>query len=239
MSTAIKRFYQTVTHEPSGYGFHLLLDGKPIKTPDGHVIIAPNVALAEAMQAEWQAQGERIDWNHLPVTRLVGGGQTMSEDEAQALRADLAAYVDTDMLAYWGQDARLQALQAQHWQPVLDWVRGRFDVTLQTTCEIIPIAQSPQAHKAATYYLVSLDHMALVVMGQLVPLLGSVWLGLALRENAIDANAAIIASQLEEQFQATHWGVDEQAAAILAQKAQSTRQLASVLLMLGQGRTLC
>lgn len=235
----MKRFYQKVTTEPSGDGFHILLDGKPIKTPDGHIIVAPNVAIAQAMQQEWQSQGERIDWNLLPVTRLVGGGQTISNDEAKTLREDLAAYVDTDMLAYWGADARLKALQTQHWQPVLDWVRARFDVTLKTTFDVIPIAQSPQAHKAAAHYLASLDHMALVVMGQLVPLLGSVWLGKALREQAIDVQAVIVCAQLEEQFQATHWGVDEQAARVLAEKAQSTQQLGKVLLMLGEDRALC
>ncbi len=235
----MKRFFKTVTYEPSGFGFHILRGGKPIKTPGGHVITAPNIALAQAMQQEWESQGERIDWNQLPVTRLIGGGQTLRDDEAQTLRADLAAYVDTDMLCYWGIDARLQALQTQHWQPVLDWVRTRFDVTLLTTDQVIPIAQSPQAHKVAVHYLASLDHMALVVMGQLVPLLGSVWLAIALREDAIDAQAAIAASQLEEQFQATHWGVDEQAAAVLSAKAQSTHALAKVLLMLGQALRVC
>lgn len=227
----MKRFYTQVT---VGEGGHILLDGKPIKTPEGMVIAAPNVAVAEAMQQEWATQGDTIDWNQLPITRLAGGGQTLTPEEAERVRADLAGYVDTDMLCYWSEEGAVKALQQTHWQPVLDWVRQRFDCTLLVTHTITPIRQSAAAHQAVQHYLVMLDGMELVVFSRLCPLLGSVWLAMALHQGAVSVEAAVQAAQLDELFQALRWGEDAEATKVREAKAAEIRLLSGLFLMLGE-----
>lgn len=225
----MKRFYQHVGIVQAEGGWHLLLDGKPIKTPEGVVIAAPSETIAKAMQQEWKRQGEKVDWNTLPATRLVGGAQTLTQAEAQQLCADLAAYVDTDMICYWSDRALLQAEHKKHWQGVIDFVRTRFDVSLGTTTAMSPLSQPAAAHEAAKNYLASLSPLALVIFGRLAPALGSLWLAIALHESALDVAAAIAAAQVDEAFQAARWGEDAEAAAARSAKAAEIRLLESLL----------
>src|SRR5215510_7706405 len=53
-----KRFYKEVGVGDADGGFTVTLDGKPIKTPSGKVVLVPKRAIADAIAAEWAAQGE-------------------------------------------------------------------------------------------------------------------------------------------------------------------------------------
>src|ERR1043165_4936645 len=64
-----KRFYEKATVSGDA-PFALLLDGRRVKTPAGATLAAPTPALAEAIAAEWNAQGERIDPASMPLTKL-------------------------------------------------------------------------------------------------------------------------------------------------------------------------
>src|SRR6476660_1180480 len=64
-----KRFY-TAAQAGEGPPHPVLLDGRAIKTPAGGALAAPVRGLGEAIAAEWQAQGERIDPATMPLTRF-------------------------------------------------------------------------------------------------------------------------------------------------------------------------
>ena len=67
-----KRFYKdvSVTPEEDG-GFAVRLDGKSVRTPGASAVRLPNEATALLVAGEYQAQGEHIDPESMPVTRLV------------------------------------------------------------------------------------------------------------------------------------------------------------------------
>ena len=67
-----KRFYKSATaaERGGGGGFAVLLDGRQVKTPAGKPLAVPGRALAEAIAAEWNAQGETIVPASLPLTKL-------------------------------------------------------------------------------------------------------------------------------------------------------------------------
>src|SRR5689334_14622693 len=66
-----KRFYKEATIGEAGEGgFPVLLDGRPIRTPARRLLAAPTQALAQALAAEWNAQGDTIDPARMPLTRL-------------------------------------------------------------------------------------------------------------------------------------------------------------------------
>ena len=66
-----KRFYKSATvGEREGGGFAVLLDGRQIKTRAGKPLAVPGRELAEAIAAEWNAQGETVVPASLPLTKL-------------------------------------------------------------------------------------------------------------------------------------------------------------------------
>ena len=69
--TKPKRFYDTAIAVEAVGGHGITLDGKPVRTPAGRPLAVPGAALAGALAEEWDAQGETIDRETMPLTRLV------------------------------------------------------------------------------------------------------------------------------------------------------------------------
>ena len=56
----MKRFYKDVTVKTSESGYQICLDGRLVRSPAKSVVVVPTQALAEAVQAEWQAIEDEI-----------------------------------------------------------------------------------------------------------------------------------------------------------------------------------
>ena len=71
----MKRFYQTVEVAPADDGHRVLLDGRPLRTPAKRLLAVPAAGLAEALAGEWRAQGELVQPQAMPLTRLASTAQ--------------------------------------------------------------------------------------------------------------------------------------------------------------------
>ena len=121
----MKRFYKDVSVSPVGDAFAISLDGRPMKTPQRNQLAVPMPGLADAIAAEWAAQGEDIIPASMPLTGLAQGALDQVESERDRIVGRIAAFADSDML-YYRADEGQQALidhQAEHWDPLLDWAR--------------------------------------------------------------------------------------------------------------------
>src|SRR5437899_12198944 len=79
-----KRFYTSAGVTAADGGFAVTLDGKPIRTPSGRQVVVPNRAIAEAIAAEWNAQGESLDPLNMPLTRFANSGVPAAVDRGAA-----------------------------------------------------------------------------------------------------------------------------------------------------------
>ena len=114
-----KRFYASAGFAETDGGFAVTLDGKPIRTPSGRQVVAPTRAIAEAIAAEWNAQGEMIDPLTMPLTRFANSVVEAVADRLDAVADDVAKYLGTDLLFYRaGHPEALVAKEAAHWDPI-------------------------------------------------------------------------------------------------------------------------
>lgn len=124
----------------------------------------------------------------------------------------LARYAETDLLCYRADTPPvLVERQSREWQPWLDWAALSYDALLRITAGVTHVRQSEQALAALRRTLASLDPWTLAGLGVAVPALGSLVLGLALAQGALDAGAAHRLASLDELFQAELWGHDAEA----------------------------
>ena len=65
-----KRFYKEAGVVEGEGGFAVQLDGKQVRTPSGRPLVAPDRTIADGIVAEWNAQGETIDPQTMPLTRF-------------------------------------------------------------------------------------------------------------------------------------------------------------------------
>src|SRR5262249_37785665 len=103
-------------------GYRVLLDARPLKTPAKREFAVPSRALAEAIAAEWQAQGDEIDPSSMPLTRLVNSAIDGVSGRQAEVRADISKYLASDLLCYRAvATSELVARQADAWDQLLDW----------------------------------------------------------------------------------------------------------------------
>ncbi|MEH6714479.1 ATP12 family chaperone protein [Parasphingorhabdus flavimaris] len=212
----MKRFYKEASVSPVGDAFAILLDDRPVKTPQRNPLALPTARLADAIAAEWAAQGEDINPATMPLTGLAQGALDQVANERGRIVDRIAAFADSDML-YYRADAGQQALvdhQADRWDPLLDWARERYDVDFKLIYGIRYEAQPEQTIERLAEAVEAQDGFAVAAMLSLVGLSGSLIATLALVEKAYDATKLWPLVNLEELWQEQQWGRDDVAVAM-------------------------
>ncbi|WP_282606955.1 ATP12 family chaperone protein [Pelagibius sp. Alg239-R121] len=217
-SSNIKRFYKKAEAVPSDEkesgGFTVALDGRILRTPNKAALQLPTLSLAEAVAAEWNAQGETIHAQAMPMMTLACTAiDWVHEERAHAVDAT-SAFAEHDLVCYWAEDPpELVERQQVRWQPLLDWLTLSFDAPLVVISGILARPQ-PEASVAALRHTVErLDDMTLTALHTVVSAGGSLVIGLALLRGRLTADEAFAAALLDELFQVEFWGEDSEAAA--------------------------
>jgi chaperone required for assembly of F1-ATPase len=230
----MKRFYTDVTCVEADGGLSIRLDGKPVRTPARALLIVAQPALANAIVAEWQAQGDRIDPRSMPMTGLANAAIDRVVPDPATFVAMLAPYAETDVLCYRaGDPPDLDAREAAAWDPLLAWARARYDVTFDVTSGIVHRPQPEATVRRLAVALAARDPFALAAMSPLVTISGSLVTALALAEGRIDADAAFDATHLDEIWQAEQWGEDWMATDARALRRADLAAAARFLSLLG------
>lgn len=213
----MRRFYKAASKAPVEGAFAVLLDGRPVKTPARHGLELPSPALADAIVAEWEAQGEVILPRSMPLTGLANAAIDRVAPEPEAFAAVLAAYGGSDLLCYRAEGpGALVQRQAGHWDPLLEWARRRFDVDFEIVCGVMHRPQPVRTVDQLSRAVAARNFFELAAMAPLVTISGSLVITLALVENTIGLDAAWDAATVDEAWQAERWGEDAEAAATLA-----------------------
>lgn len=210
----MKRFYKAAEAKAGEGGHQVLLDGRMLRTPAKAPLVLPSAALAEAVAAEWRAQGEKIEPATMPMMTLASTAIDRVTTQRERVIDEIAGYAASDLVCYRADEpAELAARQHAVWQPLLDWCALEFDALLGTTSGVMPLSQPPEALAALRAAVARYDDMTLAAHHQLTSGFGSLVISLAVLEGRIDAEAGFAASQIDESFQSERWGEDAEAAA--------------------------
>lgn len=205
----MKRFYKDAVAAPVAGGVALLLDNRPVKTPGRNGLRVPTEELAEAIAAEWDAQGETIDARSMPLTGLANAAIDRVASDRETFAAGLARYGEGDLLCYHAEGPRpLVERQAAAWDPLLAWARLRYDVEFVVTSGIMHRAQPAETVQRLAAAVAARDSFRLAALSPLVTVSGSLVIALALAEGEIGVEQSWTASTVDEGWQAEHWGED-------------------------------
>jgi chaperone required for assembly of F1-ATPase len=230
----MKRFYREASVRAGPGGGEVLLDERPVRTPAKRPLALPTQALAEAVAAEWNAQGEQVRPRSMPLTGLANAAIDRVEPDKEAFAAGLAAFGESDLLCYRAEaPASLVARQAEQWEPILAWARRRFDVNFEVTTGIMHRPQPANTVVQLAQAVAARDAFELAALSPLVTIAGSLVIALALAEEAIDLEAAWAAATLDEAWQAEQWGEDSEASARLEARRAEFEAAERFLRLLG------
>lgn len=210
----VSRFWKEVTVAPhTDGGWAVLLDGRTPKTPAKAQLVLPTEAAAQLVADEWAAQGEFLDPNTMPATRLASTAIDRIGQAREPVADEIAAYAGTDVVCYLAEHPTpLVKRQEAAWTPWREWAAGEMGVALEPAVGIIHQPQSEASIARVKAHALTLDDMRLTGLATAVPLLGSAVLALALEQGVLPGEEAFDLSRIDELFQEEQWGVDAEAA---------------------------
>ena len=227
-----KRFYQRVSTTPNPpYG--VCLDDRPMRTPGGKPQVVPTEALARAMAAEWDAQGDQLDLSAMHLTKAVNTAIDRIAPRRSEVITELARFAASDLLCYRAQAPReLVQRQAEAWDPWLDWARSQLGLGLKRGSGIVHVEQEPSTLPTAMAAIERFDDFALTALHPAITITGSAVLGLAFGMGLVDASRALALSHLDEDYQAEQWGPDAEALAVRKNRLAELELAARILALL-------
>lgn len=219
-----RRFWKAAGTRPADGGWEILLDERPLRTPGKQALILPTEALAQAIAAEWDAQTEVIDPNAMPLTRAANSAIEKVRPQFDAVAAMLAEYGGTDLLCYRAEHPEeLIRMEAEGWDPLVDWAATALQAPLRITHGIIPVRQPDDSLERLRAEIDRLDSFGLMALHDLVTLPGSLVLGLAVLHERLSAEEAHHLARIDETFQISQWGRDEEAEATARNRLDAMR----------------
>lgn len=214
-----RRFWSTAKVVPVEGGFAVQLDTRPVRTPLKAPLILPTADLAEAVAAEWQAQGAKVDPASMPFTRTANSAIDTVAAQFDAVVAMLAEYGGSDLLCYRAEGPEdLIALQSDAWDPLLAWAAGSLGAPLRVTTGVVHVAQPPESLAVLQGLVRDQTKFQLAAFHDLVAISGSLVLALAVQRDLISAEEAWRRSRIDEDWQISLWGDDEEAAEVSRRK---------------------
>lgn len=208
----VRRFYTSATAAEEGGAHIVRLDQRTLKTPSRKPLHMPTRALAEAVAAEWDAQGEYITPSAMPLTRFAFAAIDLMPDKRAEISRDLAKYIETDLVAHRAESPPpLVARQSQVWDPIVAWGEHRLHMHIPIVTGILPADVPPQHRTVLEWEIDDLDDFRAMALAQAVTLAGSILIGFAFLEGHLDAGAAFTAAALDNLWSLENWGEDPEA----------------------------
>ncbi|KAJ2603788.1 chaperone, partial [Coemansia sp. RSA 1804] len=212
----IRRFWKTTGVEERDGNYVILLDKRPIKTPDGKQvqISGSQGTLAWLVAGEWESQTEVVGSHSLPLTSLIFRSiDGLYDPHVRAEVVDkLLKYFQTDSVCLREEYPQtLVDLQQKHHAPIVEWASDAYGIDIQATDNIFALRQSSQAVARLREVVLEFSPLKLAALERAVMTAKSFLIGLALMEQRLSVEEAAIAAQVEASSQTQRWGELENA----------------------------
>ena len=205
-----KRFYKAVSVVRQEGDYSVRLDERPIKSPSKKLLVVPTEACAEAIAAEWRAQGEQIDVETMPLLRLANTALDRVYGREAAIVAEMEEYAGSDLLCYYAEGPEgLLERQVRAWSPVLKWAEGALGARFNVTAGIVHVAQDEAALGAIRQAVEGQNAHVLAALYNMMTLTGSIVLALAVGHGAVAREKAWSVAHVDEDWQIEQWGRDD------------------------------
>ena len=209
-----KRFYKLVGVKPVEGGFGVTLDDRGTKTPGRVPVVVPVEGLARLMAAEWEAQGERIDAETMPMVRLINAAVESGGDKVATLRDEIIKYAGNDLLLYRADSPReLVAAEEAIWDDALVRLARHFGVSFQPTIGILHQHQPPATLTKLAAAIETEELLAITALVSITSLTGSGLLVIGLRHGLFTPDETWAAAHVDEDYNTRLWGEMEETAA--------------------------
>ncbi len=194
-----------------GDGFGVFLDNRRLVTPAKNSLIVPSLKAAELIALEWENQGENIDTDTMPITRLVNVAIDRAQFTRNELVSEIQKYASSDLCCYRTSAPQiLYETQCKIWDEQIDWVKNKFSITFIAKSDSLGLFQTEETLNKIGEIAQEYDDIQLTILAFVTALAGSAILGVRLVEKEITPEELFKAIRIEEDHNAAIWGYDDE-----------------------------
>jgi chaperone required for assembly of F1-ATPase len=193
--------------------FDIYVHHRLLKTPQGNPVQAPTLALAKAIEEEWEKDAS-FDFRQKPLTSLISTAlDLVSETRDSYIQFTLQAVL-SDVILFWETTPEsLMKLQKQQWLPLIEEINESLGLTLKHTISLIIPSLSIEDEDKIRAFVAHLTNFKLAAFAHLVTLTSSFCLSYLVIQNRLVPEEAWHLAHLHEHEQRRIWGEDREAVA--------------------------
>ena len=184
-----------------------------LKTPEGNPFEVPTLALARAIEEEWE-KDPSPHYGQKPLTSLVATTLDRVEDARESYISYIVQSLPRDVILFWAPEpAALVKLQEKEWKPLIEKINEALGLKLVSTPLLSLPALSPQDEEKVRTFLYHLSTFQLSGFVHLLTLTSSFAISYLLFKGELTPEAAWNLAHLHEHEQQRVWGKDPEAIA--------------------------
>lgn len=199
--------------------FHVLLDGKALRTPGMNPFALPTKPLAALVAQEWDAQICVLETSTMPLTMQCATAIDITAYRREGTITELLRYLTTDVVCFpaaintdehSGESQKLYAFQQKRWSTALQHFASKYGKLDLLNADTLRVPKHDAlAVEKVTERLTGLCDFKLNAMNQLAHGCKSLVLPLALLDRASSVEDTVLAARAEEDHQIGNWGLVE------------------------------
>ena len=192
--------------------YYVQINGKTAKTPEGNLMELPTSKLAQIILKNYKSYKTKRNNTIVSPIRLANTAIDMVAKDKNNYIKQLCSYANSDLVCYFASSPEdLVKKQNKSWLPLITFMQDFYNINILYTTEIFSINQTKESLSKLKVILNKKNNFELSAISVLSQLTSSIIISLALVNNKINVKKAFELSNLEEIYQSTFWGKDEEA----------------------------
>ncbi len=190
----------------------LYINNKSLKTPDGNIIELPSMKLAKILLKDYESSFKSKPLNIVRPIKITNTAIDKIKPNNIFYINEITDNLNNDMICYFANSpVELVDLQNKEWLPLINYMKSSYNIELIYTSKLFSINQKPDSLLKLKNLLNEINIFKLSAIYTLSQITKSIIISLALVNNKISAKKAFENSNLEELYQISKWGKDEEA----------------------------
>lgn len=193
--------------------FDIYIKNKFLKTPEGNPFEVPTLALARAIEEEWE-KDPSPHYGQKPLTSLAATTLDRIAEARESYISYIVQSIPRDVILFWSPEPEtLMKLQEKEWQPLIQKINQALGLQLESTPLLsLPALTSHEEEKVRTF-LYHLTTFQLSGFVHLLTLTSSFAISYLLFKDELKPDVAWDLAHLHEHEQQRVWGKDMEAVA--------------------------
>ena len=192
--------------------YYIRANNKLLKTPNGNLVEIPNFSLAKILLQDYKSKLKTKDTHIISAIKITNTAIDKIKPQNSCYIDEITNNLNNDVLCYFSSaPEELVNLQNKDWLPLIHYMKSTYDIDLTYTSNLFAINQKTESLFKLKNILKEKNIFKLSAFYTLSQITKSIIIPLALVNNKISAKKAFEYSNLEELYQISKWGKDEEA----------------------------